>query len=114
MTTTIEPTQLPTPIRDYLAAHDARDGAAAVLFAPDATVTDDGRTYRGTAEIVGFLRDAGSEFTYTTELRGAEHVDDAHWVVHHHIEGDFPGGVADLAYRFTIADGLITELVIAP
>jgi hypothetical protein len=27
---------------------------------------------------------------------------------------DFPGGTVDLRYRFTLADGLITELVIAP
>jgi hypothetical protein len=31
-----------------------------------------------------------------------------------HLEGDFPGGVADLAYRFTMDCDLIAELVIAP
>jgi hypothetical protein len=30
-----------------------------------------------------------------------------------HIEGDFPGGVADLDYRFTLDGDLIGELSIA-
>jgi hypothetical protein len=29
------------------------------------------------------------------------------------LEGDFPGGVADLEQRFTVRDGEITRLVIA-
>jgi len=29
-----------------------------------------------------------------------------------HIEGDFPGGVADLTYRFALRDGLIADLSI--
>jgi hypothetical protein len=29
-------------------------------------------------------------------------------------EGDFPGGVAELRYRFTLDGDLIEELVIAP
>lgn len=31
-----------------------------------------------------------------------------------HLEGNFPGGVADLAYRFTLRHGLIEHLEIAP
>jgi hypothetical protein len=31
-----------------------------------------------------------------------------------HLEGSFPGGVVDLAYRFTMDGDLIAELVIAP
>ena len=31
-----------------------------------------------------------------------------------HLEGDFPGGVVNLRYQFTVVDDLITELVIAP
>lgn len=30
------------------------------------------------------------------------------------LDGDFPGGVADLHYRFTLADGLISRLAIEP
>jgi hypothetical protein len=34
--------------------------------------------------------------------------------VTNHLEGDFPGGVVDLRYRFVLAGGLIAELEIAP
>ena len=77
-------------------------------------MTDEGRAFRGTQEILGFLRHSVSEFTYTTELTGARRVDDEHWVAVNHLEGDFPGGVVDLAYRFTLAGDRIAELVIAP
>ena len=95
--TSIRPDQLPATIRGYLAAHAARDADAALrAFTPTAVVVDDGRTYRGTDEIRGFLREAGAEFTYTTELVGAQRIDDAHWVATNQLEGDFPGGVVDL------------------
>jgi hypothetical protein len=35
-------------------------------------------------------------------------------VATHRLEGDFPGGVAELDYRFTVDGDRITELVIAP
>ena len=113
--TTIQPTGLPATIRDYLAAHVARDADTAVrAFAPYGVVTDEGRTFRGTEEILGFLRHSESEFSYTTELTGAQRIDDEHWVAVNHLEGDFPGGVVDLTYRFTMAGDRIAELVIAP
>jgi ketosteroid isomerase-like protein len=113
--TTIESSQLPAVVRSYLAAHAGRDAdTAARAFAPSAVVTDEGRTYRGTDEVLEFLRSAGGQFTYTTELVSAERVDDTHWVAANRLEGDFPGGVAELRYRFTVVDGLVTELVIAP
>jgi ketosteroid isomerase-like protein len=113
--TTIEPSQLPAVVSSCLAAHAAGDADTAVrAFAPSAVVTDEGRTYRGTDEVLEFLRSAGGQFTYTTELIGAERIDDAHWVATNRLEGDFPGGVAELRYRFTVVDGLVTELVIAP
>ncbi|MGY1717647.1 nuclear transport factor 2 family protein [Blastococcus sp. SYSU DS0552] len=110
-----QPDQLPATIRGYLAAHDARDVDSALrAFTPTAVVVDDGTTYRGTEEIRGFLSRAGAEFTYTTTLVGAERADDGHWVATKHLEGDFPGGVVDLRYRFVLDGDLITELVIAP
>jgi ketosteroid isomerase-like protein len=113
--TTIQATELPASIRSFLTAHVARDADTAVrTFTPDAVVTDEGHTFRGTEEILGFLRHSGSEFSYTTEVTAAQRVDDEHWVVVNHLEGDFPGGVVDLAYRFTLAADRISELVIAP
>lgn len=109
------PAHLPGAVHAYLAAQSARDPEAAVrACTPDVVVVDDGHTYRGPDDLRRFVTKAGSEFTYTTTLLGAERVDDTHWVVTHHLEGDFPGGVVDLRYRFALEDGLVAELVIAP
>jgi hypothetical protein len=75
---------------------------------------DDGTTYRGTEELRRFLAKAGAEFSYTTELIGAQRVDEAHWIATHRLEGDFPGGVVELGYRFGMEGDLIATLVIAP
>lgn len=115
MTTPTSTDQLPATVREYLASHAARDVDAALrAFAPDAVVTDEGRTFRGTEQVRDFLGHAGAEFTFTTTLVGAQRVDDRHWVATQHLEGDFPGGVVDLVFRFTLRDGRIAELVIAP
>lgn len=114
-TDAIEPSGLPAVIRSYLAAHMARDADTAVrAFTSDAVVTDEGHTYRGTDQVLEFLRSAGGQFTYTTDLVAAERVDDAHWVATNRLEGDFPGGVVELRYRFALVDDLVAELVIAP
>lgn len=112
--TATHPSDLPTVIGDYLAAHTARATDDAIqLFAPGAIVVDEGRTYRGIDEVLDFLRNAGSEFRYTTTVVGYERTDDECWTVRNRLEGDFPGGVAELGYRFTLDGARITELVIA-
>ncbi|WP_029432257.1 nuclear transport factor 2 family protein [Blastococcus sp. URHD0036] len=113
--TAITPAQLPAVIRGYLAAHEAHDtDAALAAFTPTAVVVDDGSTHRGTEEVRRFLWTAGAQFTYTTTLVSAGRCDDGQWVVTNRLEGDFPGGVVDLRYRFRLDAGLIAELVIAP
>ncbi len=113
--TALDPAGLPATIRAYLAAHAAGETQAALrAFSPDAVVTDQGHTYHGAEEVLGFLRDAGSEFTYTTEVTGALRLDEQHWVAEVRLAGDFPGGVARVRYRFTVTGDEIAELVIAP
>ena len=105
---------LPATVRGFLAAHVVRDAdTASSFFAEDAVVVDQGETFRGREQIYAFLRDAGSEFDYTTERIGAVRIDDDHWIVTLRLEGTFPGGVAELDYRFTIPEESVTELVIA-
>lgn len=112
---TVQITDLPAAIRAFLAAHGARQPETAIrALTPDAVVVDEGRTHRGKEQVLDFLRHAGTQFTYTTELVRAQRVDDQHWVVVHHLEGDFPGGVVDLRYRFTLEGDLVAGLVIAP
>ena len=113
--TTIDPAQLPDVITAYLLAHQARDLDRAVgVYRPDATVTDEGRTYHGRDEIRAWLARSASEFTYTINMTGATKLDDDHYDVTHHLEGDFPGGQVDLHFRFGLRDGAIAELTIEP
>ncbi|MET7402365.1 nuclear transport factor 2 family protein [Dactylosporangium sp. NPDC005572] len=106
---------LPTVITEYLTAHQARDLDTAVAhYTPDGIVTDEGNTYRGPDEIRAWLSRAASEYTYTSEFVGAYQLDDQHFDVVHHLEGDFPGGVADLHFRFALRDARIAGLVIEP
>jgi ketosteroid isomerase-like protein len=105
---------LPATVRGFVAAHIVRDADTSSSFlAEDVVVVDQGETFRGREQVHAFLRDAGSEFEYTTEQVGARRVDDTHWVVVLRLEGTFPGGVAELDYRFTLRDDLVAELVIA-
>jgi hypothetical protein len=110
-----ETAHLPAIIDTYLTAHhkDEVDTAVAA-FADDATVTDEGTTRRGLAEIRDWITNAASEYTYTSELTGTRRIDDDHWIATHHLEGNFPGGVVDLNYDFTLRDGKIAHLTIAP
>jgi hypothetical protein len=110
---TIDTTELPEAITSYLRARAARDLDVAVRsYATHATVTDEGRTYRGTDEIRAWLSRAASEYTYTIEMTGATKVGDDGYDVIQHLEGDFPGGVVDLHFRFALRDGTIVRLVI--
>jgi hypothetical protein len=55
-----------------------------------------------------------SAYTYTTEILATTNGDPGRVLVEGRITGDFPGGVADLKWDFTIADDRIRRLVIAP
>ena len=105
---------LPTTVSAFLDAHVVRDAdTAATFLAEDAVVADQGETFSGRGDIHAFLRDAGSEFDYTTERIGSHRVDDDHWVVTLRLEGTFPGGVAELDYRFALRGHLVSEIIIA-
>lgn len=107
--------RLPGVVSRYLAAQRAGQAkTAAAAFHRDATVTDDGSTYTGIGAVEEWLGAAGSEYTYTVELTGVERLDETHYVVTNRLEGDFPGGIVDLHYRFALRDGLIGDLTIEP
>ena len=110
---TTDLTALPAPVRAYLTAHEHHDdNAAAATFAPRATVTDEGQTHTGVPDIRAWRRRASTEYTYTTEVTGVRQDSHHVWVVATRLEGNFPGGVADLEQRFTVHDGAITDLTI--
>ncbi|WNG85600.1 nuclear transport factor 2 family protein [Mycobacterium sp. ITM-2016-00317] len=106
---------LPAAVTTYLTAHrDGEVAAALAAFADDASVTDEGHTHTGRAAVADWLANAGGDYTYTTEFRRAEKTGAAEYDVLQHLEGDFPGGVADLHYRFTMAGERVRRLVIEP
>ncbi len=106
-------TPTPAVLTRYLAAAEAGDIAAlAGCFTADGTVLDEGHTYRGQAEIIGWRTALAGQWTYTSTVTGTEPVSADEFRVTVHIEGNFPGGVADLRYRFTLRDDLIAALSI--
>lgn len=102
-------------IRLYFEADDERDlDALVALFDDDATVADEGQTRHGTDEIRAWRTDVASKYTYATEVLAITNREPDRYVVDGRITGDFPGGVADLRWDFTIADDRIRHLTIAP
>ena len=105
---------LPDTVRTFMTALDDRAGDRALAsLTTDAVVTDEGHDYTGRDEIAAWLNTAVGEYTFTTEFTGAT-TTDAGVDVGQHLEGDFPGGVADLRYRFTLDGALISRLAIEP
>lgn len=106
--------QLPTTIRAFIEAHEARDADTALaLLTPGAVISDVGESFTGEDSLRRFVSEAGAEFTYTDEITTVA-LDGEIWVVGHHLEGDFPGGVADLDYRFALEGEKIARLDIVP
>ncbi|MEZ0356365.1 nuclear transport factor 2 family protein [Mycobacterium sp. SA01] len=104
----------PDTIKTFMTALGAREADRALTtLTPDAVVTDEGHDYTGHDEIGDSVATAASEYSYTTEITGTTTTDTAVDVAQH-LEGNFPGGVADLHYRFTFDGALISRLVIEP
>lgn len=105
---------LPEPIDRYFAGDRSHDLNAFVgSFAEDAIVVDERRTFTGRDEIREWKEQSSARFRYTAEpFAIAEQAGQT--VVTAHLTGDFPGSPVDLRYGFTLKDGLIARLEIAP
>lgn len=90
------------------------DEAILTLFLADAVVIDEGREWRGRDEIRRWRLGPVSKYEYTTTIQRIDAVDDAHYCVRGRIDGNFPGGTAELTWDFSTAGGLIGRLEIAP
>jgi hypothetical protein len=105
---------LPDTIKTFMTTLSTpQDGQALDTFTADAVVTDEGRDYTGRDEIGAWLAASAGEYTYTSEFTGATTTDTT-IDVGQHLEGDFPGGVVDLHFRFTLDGASISRLVIEP
>lgn len=109
---------LPQAVMRFLREADPQHKANAhdllAAFATDATVVDNEHSYTGHDEIHRWREAESSKYTSTVMATHVEKFDDTRYVVTNRLEGDFPGGVVDVIYRFTLADDLITRLEIAP
>ena len=105
---------LPDPVRRYFEL-DPRDVEGFVaLFSNEATVVDEGKTYRGLEEIRAWRKGPAVKYTYTTDVLGNESPSASRYVVSARLRGDFPGGTADLRMDFTVTGNSIGHLVITP
>jgi len=95
-------TQVSATIESYFRASNADDIEGLVAcFSPDATVTDEKQTHRGTAGIRTWSIDVRKKFDFKTEvLKTAEN--DAGAVVTAKVSGNFPGSPVNLDFNFTL------------
>ena len=107
--------QLPAAIATYQAAHDRHDVDAALgAFTEDAAVHDEDQDWVGIDQIRQWLVKTSTEYTFTRTLLDVERAGVDGWLVRNRLEGNFPGGVVDLRYEFTLDGQNISRLSIAP
>ena len=103
----------PKPITDYFAA-DKKDGnAVSQCFTDNATVKDEGLTYRGRAAIKKWKADSSAKYQYTSEPVACERRD-GKIIVTSHLAGNFPGSPVNLRYFFGLEGKKIASLEIVP
>jgi ketosteroid isomerase-like protein len=109
------PGPVPDVITRYFEADARRDiDAVVALFSDDAVVVDEGETWRGISEIRAWRQGPASRYQYTTEVFDTERTGEDEYLVTGRLEGNFPGGTAELAWGFTLAGDRIRHLHIAP
>src|SRR5260370_245450 len=106
---------VPGPVRSYFAADATRDiDAILALFTPDASVVDEGQTYRG-AEMRREWQDGpGSRYQYRVTIVDHRELADGCVRVVGRLDGNFPGGMATVNFDFELAGERIAGLAIAP
>ncbi|MBE1573494.1 nuclear transport factor 2 family protein [Amycolatopsis roodepoortensis] len=111
--TAYDAARLPSVVLAYLDAHDeGRYDDAKATFAKDATVIDDGKTYRGIDEIGAWIERSAGEYEYTSTRIGQTEADTTRPVVRIRLDGNFPGNTVTLRYCFEVDAGLIARLTI--
>ena len=104
---------LPEPAEAYFAADRFDGDAVARCFMHNAVVKDEGHTYDGLEAIRQWKTDTSKKYTYTCEPIRMEQRDGT-TIVTCHLEGNFPGGKADLRFFFRLERGKIANLEIVP
>jgi SnoaL-like domain len=104
--------QLPAALAVYVKAENSGDvGLLAECFAPEATVRDEGRTYRGLPAIREWKAATKTKYNHTvTPLKVTRR--NAATVMKARLDGDFPGSPVTLEFRFMLDAGKIASLEI--
>jgi ketosteroid isomerase-like protein len=108
--------KLPMPIESYFAARSLQDAEkAAVCFAEDATVWDNGEDLeiKGVEKIRDWIADTSVKLKITTEIKSVDKQGDS-FLVAAVLSGDFPGSPYKFEYLFTLEEGKIKSLAIDP
>jgi uncharacterized protein (TIGR02246 family) len=106
--------EVPDVINNYFEADARRDTDAIVaMFTDDGVVIDEGKTWRGRTEIRVWREGTAARYQYTTEVIDTESTAEDAYLVSGRLEGNFPGGTADVNWRFTLDGDRIGELHIA-
>ncbi|PZE63623.1 nuclear transport factor 2 family protein [Curtobacterium sp. MCBD17_021] len=97
-------TEIPAgPVKDFIDATNRHDADALLaVFAADASVTDDGTTYTGSAEIEQWIREHQIAPRITLGPTAYENGDGSAVQLTASADGDFPGGPLPFAFRFTL------------
>jgi ketosteroid isomerase-like protein len=105
---------VPDVINCYFEADARHDTNAIVaLFTDDAVVVDEGETWRGSSAIRAWQEGTASRYEYATQVFDTESAGKDGYLVTGRLEGNFPGGTADVKWRFTLAGERISDLHIA-
>jgi hypothetical protein len=107
--------QLPPVVSRYFQADGKRDvDAILALFARDATVLDEGETYRGINRLRAWQDGPASRWEYIVTILDARPLGNGRLRVVGRLDGNFPGGTATVNFDFELADEQIRALAIAP
>ncbi|WP_309686080.1 nuclear transport factor 2 family protein [Microbacterium foliorum] len=115
MSRTLRNEELPAAALGFVDGWQGRDaGKVEALFTETAVVSDQGETFHGLDEIRSWISGSIDLFATTLTFLGAREVDGMVGASYR-LEGDFPGGVAELEYQFHLdAEGQIVRLDFAP
>ena len=103
---------LPSPIQAYFDADERNDGEALIqVFASDAVVNDESRSYAGHQAIEAWWRDVKAKYHHIIEPLEMAERDDV-TKVRAKVTGDFPGSPATLTFAFRLKSDQITRLEI--
>ncbi|HEX9529667.1 MAG TPA: nuclear transport factor 2 family protein [Acidimicrobiales bacterium] len=110
------PTSLPAVVTEYLglagSPRSADADAVLACFTDDAEVDDFEDVRIGAEAIRRWWQGPATAYDYTVEVLGGHALGADRFVAFPRLFGDFPGGTAELADRFTLRDGLIAQLEI--